>query len=112
MVANHFGTDANSYSLTSISVGLIIPTGNESPMLSVYSDSAGAPGVLLDSLTLETTTYVPGDFPYYMVAFSSPDFLLSPSTDYWVMLQNTIWKACDRRRRDQSVAYCRGLEVF
>jgi hypothetical protein len=93
ILADHFGTDANSYSVTSITTELLLGSADNAPQfISLYTDSSGEPGTLLENLTLDTATATDTSSPFYIVTFSSPAILLSGFTNYWVTLETRSWK--------------------
>ncbi len=81
-IASSFATDANTYTLTSVTL-LLANSASGAAQLSVYTDSGLEPGTLVGVLTS------PGSYPTSLAqtTFTSGSIQLSPSTTYWVVLR-------------------------
>ena len=78
-----FTMGATAYALDEVVLGMNFPVGMQDPLVTIWSDAAGAPGALLHSLVS------PGGYSGNMdVLFTvSGAFTLDPNTTYWLQLE-------------------------
>lgn len=79
-----FTLGAVSYSLDEVVLGMNFPAGMQDPLVTIWSDSGGTPGVLLHSLVAQGGGFS-GNVDV-VFAVSGP-FMLDANTTYWVQLE-------------------------
>ena len=85
--ATGFTVNGGSYTLDSVDLHLFFADPTQvTPELSIYSDSAGVPGTLIETFTNPTFSVGYADYNF------TPDdsVNLFNGTDYWIVLENTL----------------------
>jgi hypothetical protein len=80
------GSSGTAYKLQSV-VLKAQRIGTDLPLLTLYSDNGNLPGTPLSNLTFTTPILdLPASSSYGDATFTSPEYLLSPNTSYWMLL--------------------------
>ncbi len=84
--ATAFETGSSTYTLSSVGVYTLVPTGSTTPAVAIYGDNGGKPGTLLATMTMRASTIIRTG----VSTFTAPaGTTLSASTTYWVVTSNS-----------------------
>ncbi len=84
--ATAFDTGSSTYTLSSVGIYTLVPTGSTTPAVAIYGDNGGKPGTLLATMTMRASTIIRSG----VSTFTAPaGTTLSASTTYWVVTSNS-----------------------
>ena len=87
-LAQQFTTNMAT-SITTIMLPLTVPSGSITSSLAIYTESAAAPGSLVQSTSVNSAIPVGATFTGQMVPFIfSPPVVVTATTNYWIVLSN------------------------
>lgn len=87
--AQRFTTDAQSYSLTAVTLRMLRDTGSGAAQVRIFSDSSGNPGAVVGTLT------PPGSYSDTLAdtTFTASGITLQANSTYWVVLREPLNKS-------------------